>query len=97
MQMFLVSENKMATASAGLRWIDVLENQFDKSWVDLDLILNQLADVRNPRKLCNLQGTVVVILSSTNPFKEVAARFTMAPLKHLNLITNVEDDVAFYL
>ena len=52
--MFLVSENKMATASAGLRWIDVLENQFDKSWVDLDLILNQLADVRNPRKLCYL-------------------------------------------
>jgi len=48
----------MATASAGLRWIDVLENQFDKSWVDLDLILNQLADVSNPIKLFYLKEPV---------------------------------------
>ena len=55
--MILVPET-MATASAGLRWIDVLENQFDKSWVDLDLILNQLADVSNPIKLFYLKEPV---------------------------------------
>ena len=39
----------MAVASACFKWADVLENQFDKSWVELDTILCQLEDdeVRN--------------------------------------------------
>ena len=56
--MIILVPETMATASAGLRWIDVLENQFDKSWVDLDLILNQLADVSNPIKLFYLKEPV---------------------------------------
>ena len=34
----------MAVASACFKWADVLENQFDKSWVELDTILCQLED-----------------------------------------------------
>ncbi len=31
----------MAVASAGFRWLDALEKEFDKSLVDLDLILGE--------------------------------------------------------
>ena len=34
----------MAVAAACFKWADVLENQFDKSWVELDTILCQLED-----------------------------------------------------
>jgi len=32
----------MAAVAACLKWVDVLETQFDKSWVDLDLLFNQI-------------------------------------------------------
>ena len=35
----------MAAAAASLKWVDVLETQFDKSWVDLDLLLSQIEEV----------------------------------------------------
>lgn len=34
----------MAAAAASLKWVDVLETQFDKSWVDLDLLLSQIEE-----------------------------------------------------
>ena len=34
----------MAVTAACFKWADVLENQFDKSWVELDTILCQLED-----------------------------------------------------
>ena len=34
----------MAVTAACFKWADVLENQFDKSWVELDTILSQLED-----------------------------------------------------
>ena len=34
----------MAVAAACFKWADVLENQFDKSWVELDSLLAQLED-----------------------------------------------------
>ena len=34
----------MSVAAACFKWADVLENQFDKSWVELDTILCQLED-----------------------------------------------------
>ena len=41
----------MAVTAACFKWADVLENQFDKSWVELDTILSQLEDdeVKKPR------------------------------------------------
>ena len=35
----------MAVTAACFKWADVLENQFDKSWVDLDLLFNQIDEV----------------------------------------------------
>ena len=34
----------MAVASACFKWVDVLETQFDKSWVELDSLLMQLEE-----------------------------------------------------
>jgi len=34
----------MAAAAASLKWVEVLETQFDKSWVDLDLLLSQIEE-----------------------------------------------------
>ena len=34
----------MAVTAACFKWADVLENQFDKSWVELDTILCQMED-----------------------------------------------------
>lgn len=34
----------MAVTAACFKWADVLENQFDKSWVELDTTLSQLED-----------------------------------------------------
>eukprot|EP00090_Calanus_glacialis_P015676 TRINITY_DN24716_c0_g1_i1.p1 TRINITY_DN24716_c0_g1~~TRINITY_DN24716_c0_g1_i1.p1 ORF type:complete len:457 (-),score=128.48 TRINITY_DN24716_c0_g1_i1:380-1750(-) len=34
----------MAVASACFKWVDVLEGQFDKSWVELDFLLMQLEE-----------------------------------------------------
>ena len=34
----------MAVTAACFKWADVLETQFDKSWVELDTVLSQLED-----------------------------------------------------
>ena len=37
---------RMAAATATLKWVDVLEAQFDKSWVDMDQLLKQVDEVK---------------------------------------------------
>ena len=49
----------MAVTAACFKWADVLENQFDKSWVELDTILSQLEDdeVKKPR--CQILSNIL--------------------------------------
>ena len=42
----------MAVTAACFKWADVLETQFDKSWVELDTVLSQLEDDEVTTAMC---------------------------------------------
>ncbi|KAJ3656571.1 hypothetical protein Zmor_015641 [Zophobas morio] len=80
-------------ASVGFRWLDILEKEFDKAFVDLDLAIGEL-DSEEPdvvfnvrQKLCSLSSCFAQLTHKAQTIFQNSAKIEVS-FSHNNFIIN---------